>query len=210
MLKLRQMQQQQRQQQAAASASGSTTTTSSSHSTGSATSPPSTSPPAARTGDRARAMAEMRCQKDISEMDRCPGTTITFPDPTNFMHFIVKVKPPEGLYAGGEFIFSVKVPATYPYDPPKVHCDTLIYHPNIDWEGHVCLNILRQDWMPVLSVGAVIFGLLHLFLEPNADDPLNKEAADSMVSRPAEFERNVKATLRGGVFFGRRFNRVLN
>lgn len=142
-------------------------------------------------------------------MDPCPGTTVTFPDADNLMKCQVSVKPAEGLYSGGEFIFTVTIPPTYPYEPPKVHCDTMVYHPNIDWDGHVCLNILRQDWMPVLSVGSVIFGLLSLFLEPNADDPLNKEAAEAMTARPREFERTVRATLRGGSFFGRRFQRVI-
>jgi ubiquitin-conjugating enzyme E2 M len=36
------------------------------------------------------------------------------------------------------------------------------------------LNILREDWKPVLSLQAVLVGLQYLFLEPNADDPLNK------------------------------------
>lgn len=49
-----------------------------------------------------------------------------------------------------------------------------IYHPNIDLEGNICLNILREDWKPVLSLQAVLVGLQYLFLEPNADDPLNK------------------------------------
>jgi ubiquitin-protein ligase len=35
-------------------------------------------------------------------------------------------------------------------------------------------DILRQDWMPVLNLGSVAFGLMTLFLEPNPDDPLNK------------------------------------
>jgi hypothetical protein len=38
----------------------------------------------------------------------------------------------------------------------------------------VCLNILREDWKPVLNLNAVMVGLQYLFLEPNADDPLNK------------------------------------
>ena len=51
---------------------------------------------------------------------------------------------------------------------------TQIYHPNLDLEGNVCLNILREDWKPVLNLNAVMVGLQYLFLEPNADDPLNK------------------------------------
>eukprot|EP00727_Mastigamoeba_balamuthi_P001342 m51a1_g11204 putative protein (206) ;mRNA; f:27157-28166 len=156
-----------------------------------------------------QSIAEMRAQKDISEMDKCPGTTVSFPDPDNLMKMCVRVRPGEGFYAGAEFSFAVSIPPSYPFDPPKVHCDTLVYHPNIDWDGHVCLNILRQDWMPVLSVGSVIFGLLSLFLEPNADDPLNKEAAEVMTARPKEFERTVRATLRGGQYFGRRFPKLI-
>ena len=53
-----------------------------------------------------------------------------------------------------------------------VHCQ--IYHPNVDLEGNVCLNILREDWKPVLNLNSVMVGLQYLFLEPNADDPLNK------------------------------------
>lgn len=49
-----------------------------------------------------------------------------------------------------------------------------IYHPNLDLEGNVCLNILREDWKPVLNLNSVMVGLQYLFLEPNADDPLNK------------------------------------
>lgn len=39
-----------------------------------------------------------------------------------------------------------------------------VYHPNIDLEGKICLNILREDWKPVLSISSVIFGLQFLFL----------------------------------------------
>ncbi len=54
-----------------------------------------------------------------------------------------------------------------------------IYHPNVDLEGNVCLNILREDWKPVLNLNSVMVGLQYLFLEPNADDPLNKGKFDS-------------------------------
>ncbi|XP_009474734.1 PREDICTED: charged multivesicular body protein 2a [Nipponia nippon] len=53
----------------------------------------------------------------------------------------------------------------YPHDPPKVKCETMVYHPNIDLEGNVCLNILREDWKPVLTINSIIYGLQYLFLD---------------------------------------------
>jgi len=153
--------------------------------------------------------AELRAQKDVSEMDHIPGAKIVFPNADEIMKFEVQIKPTDGLYQGATFNFVVDIPNSYPYDPPKVLCTTLVYHPNIDWDGKVCLNILRQDWMPVLSLGSVVFGLMTLFLEPNADDPLNKEAAQLMLDRIREFERNVKESLRGGTVGGRRFPKLL-
>jgi len=152
--------------------------------------------------------ARLRVQKDLAEMDPVPGAEIDFPDTNDLMHFHVQVSPNDGLYRGATFKFDVEIPSNYPYDPPKVACATLVYHPNIDWEGHVCLNILRADWMPVLSLGSVVFGLMTLFLEPNPDDPLNKEAAQLMIDKPAQFERNVKQTLAGGYVMGRNFPRL--
>ena len=42
--------------------------------------------------------------------------------------------------------------------------DAQVYHPNIDLDGNVCLNILREDWKPVLSISSIIYGLQFLFL----------------------------------------------
>ena len=83
-------------------------------------------------------------------------------------------------------------------------CVTKVYHPNIDLEGNVCLNILREDWKPglddrqprvstlvyqdsffvsVLTINSIVYGLQYLFLEPNPEDPLNKEAANELQVR---------------------------
>jgi len=42
--------------------------------------------------------------------------------------------------------------------------DGQVYHPNIDLEGNICLNILREDWKPVLSINSVLYGLSFLFM----------------------------------------------
>jgi len=158
-------------------------------------------------GEKTKAVV-LRVQKDVGEIGNIPGVEVDFPDPNNLMSFYTNITPSDGLYTGATFKFIVNIPETYPYDPPKVECQTLLYHPNIDWEGHVCLNILRADWMPVLNLGSVLFGLVTLFLEPNPDDPLNKEAAQLMIDRPSEFERNVRQSLAGGYVLGRQFPKL--
>lgn len=143
-----------------------------------------------------------RLQKDMATLDLPPGTSLTYnklstgePD---LQHFHIFINPTEESYwHGGKYDFEFAVPESYPYEPPKVKCHVKIYHPNIDLDGNVCLNILRKDWKPVLNINHVIFGLETLFLAPYPDDPLNKEAAIDMTNNLDGFIANVKASLRG-------------
>ena len=77
----------------------------------------------------------------------------------------------QGFYRNGRFAFTFKVGQGYPHEPPKVKCDNKIYHPNIDLEGNVCLNILREDWKPVLTINSIVYGLQYLFLVSIARRP---------------------------------------
>ena len=83
----------------------------------------------------------------------------TFPNPDDILNFTLTIEPDEGMYKGGSFHFNFTINQNFPHDPPKVKCTQKIYHPNIDLEGNVCLNILREDWKPVLNLNAVIVGL---------------------------------------------------
>ena len=127
----------------------------------------------------------------------------------DLMNFRVSFKIIEGIYKGGSFVFKIEVPKSYPHDAPKVLCETTVFHPNIDMEGHVCLNILREDWKPVLDINAVIYGLIYLFYEPNPDDPLNHEAAEQYRSDLRQFEAYVQRSLKGYSVNGESFERLL-
>jgi len=71
------------------------------------------------------------------------------------------------MYKGGSFNFTFAINSNFPHEPPKVKCTQKIYHPNIDLDGNVCLNILREDWKPVLNLNAVIVGLQVVNSLPN-------------------------------------------
>ena len=71
------------------------------------------------------------------------------------------------------------------------------------------MNILRADWKPVLGINAVILGLIFLFIEPNPNDPLNKEAAELMRNSESQFKEKVRRTLKGGVIDGTNFPKLV-
>jgi ubiquitin-conjugating enzyme E2 M len=152
---------------------------------------------------------QIRLQTELSELELPPGCSIDFPDPKDLMKFIVSIRPDEGFWRDAKYRFIFSIKGLYPHEPPKVKCETLVYHPNIDLDGNVCLNILREDWKPILSISAVVYGLLHLFLEPNFNDPLNQEAAEVLRNNKAEFSRIVMRTLRGGSHQDRVFPRLI-
>ncbi|KFY35323.1 hypothetical protein V494_06016 [Pseudogymnoascus sp. VKM F-4513 (FW-928)] len=153
--------------------------------------------------------AQLRVQKDLEELEPSRTWRTEFPDPDDILNFTLTIDPDEGMYKGGRFHFSFAINQNFPHDPPKVKCTQKIYHPNIDLEGNVCLNILREDWKPVLNLNAVIVGLQFLFLEPNASDPLNKDAAEDLRSNREGFKRNVKTSMGGGPVRGVPFEKVM-
>uniref|UniRef100_A0A6V1TYK4 UBC core domain-containing protein n=1 Tax=Heterosigma akashiwo TaxID=2829 RepID=A0A6V1TYK4_HETAK len=156
-----------------------------------------------------RTPGELRIQKDIAELDGGNVAVITFPNPNNLTSFEVRVTPDTGMWRGATYHFTFAIPAMYPHEPPKVHCHTKIYHPNINLQGKVCLNILREDWKPVLDINAVIYGLIYLFYEPNPEDPLNREAAELYRNDARQFERVVRRSLQGYSVGAEQFERLI-
>ncbi|KAG6380906.1 E2 ubiquitin-conjugating enzyme [Boletus reticuloceps] len=167
-----------------------------------------------------------RRSPDLTELDLPPTMKTHFSDPADLLNFTLTITPDEGMYRGGAFVFSFTINNNYPHEPPKVKCTQTIYHPNVDLEGNVCLNILREDWKPVLNLNSVMVGLQYLFLEPNADDPLNKgrktwslcavsfpdkttEAAEELRKNREVFIQNVKSSMRGVHIKGVQYAKVL-
>lgn len=125
---------------------------------------------------------------------------------SDIMNFKIEYTPEKDSYwYPGVYEFSFSIPENYPYSPPKVLCNTKIYHPNIDFNGNVCLNILKEDWKPTLSIASVAAGVYYLFYEPNPKDPLNHSAAEIMRDNLETFVANVKKSLKGGNAFGETF-----
>lgn len=137
--------------------------------------------------------ALLRIQKDLADLEIPDNVELKKEDDYN-LSFIINVQ--SGYWKGGIFEFKFSFPEKYPFQGPKVQCVDKIYHPNIDLEGGVCVNVLRP-WKPTYSTQIVLFGLLFLFTHPNPNDPLNNEAAKEMREQPANFARNAVNAMKG-------------
>ncbi|EZA61070.1 Ubiquitin-conjugating enzyme E2-17 kDa [Ooceraea biroi] len=84
---------------------------------------------------------------------------------------------PDSPYQGGVFFLTIHFPTDYPFKPPKVAFTTRIYHPNINSNGSICLDILRSQWSPALTISKVLLSICSLLCDPNPDDPLVPEIA---------------------------------
>jgi ubiquitin-conjugating enzyme E2 D/E len=91
---------------------------------------------------------------------------------------------------GGVFFLTIHFPTDYPFKPPKLAFTTKvtaelstvsnirqIYHPNINANGSICLDILRSQWSPALTISKVLLSICSLLCDPNPDDPLVPEIA---------------------------------
>lgn len=151
---------------------------------------------------------------DILEIDRAtfPNATVTKTDKRNV---VIVLKPSEGLYGGALIRFDCEVPVLYPYQPPRLKCPLRIFHPNIDIHGNVCINILRLDWRPVMSLAHVLHALVLLFdpdelVVSEEDPPLSHDAGELFVRDRREFERITRLTLGGGEYLDVKYDNVID
>lgn len=137
-------------------------------------------------------MAMKRIRKELLDIKRDPPAQCSAGpvDENDFFHWTASIMgPPDSPYEGGVFFLELHFPTDYPFKPPKINFTTKIYHPNINSNGSICLDILRTQWSPALTVAKVLLSICSLLTDPNPDDPLVPDIAKTFKTNKKAYEQ---------------------
>merc|ERR1719203_330416 len=109
-------------------------------------------------------------------------------------HWKGQIKGPEDSpYEGGIFTIDIVIPSQYPFTPPKMKFDTKVWHPNISSQtGAICLDILKGEWSPALTIRTALLSLQALLSTPEPDDPQDAEVATQYRNDRKSFQAKAK------------------
>lgn len=140
-------------------------------------------------------MALRRIQKELQGLEKDPPSSCSAgPVGDNLFHWKGSIiGPDESPYKDGVFFLDIHFPPDYPFKPPKIKFITKVYHPNISSNGDICLDILKEQWSPVLTISHVLLSISSLLTDPNPDDPLVPEIAILYRKNRKKFEKNARA-----------------
>lgn len=92
------------------------------------------------------------------------------------------IGPENSPYFGGIFQLEILFPMEYPFKPPKIRFKTKIYHCNISDKGEICLDILKDNWSPALTISKILLSICSLLTDANPDDPLVPSIANQLIN----------------------------
>jgi ubiquitin-conjugating enzyme E2 D len=139
-------------------------------------------------------MAAKRINKELLDLGRDPPSNCSAGPVGDdmFTWQATIMGPGESPYQGGVFFLQIKFPTDYPFKPPRIQFNTKIYHPNINSNGGICLDILKDQWSPALTISKVLLSICSLLTDPNPNDPLVPEIAQLYKTNKAEYEKTAR------------------
>jgi ubiquitin-conjugating enzyme E2 D/E len=139
-------------------------------------------------------MSIRRIQKEVEEFKKDAPENCSAGPRTDNMYIWdgMIMGPSESPFAGGVYALEIHFPSEYPFKPPKVMFKTKIYHPNISEAGHICLDILKDQWSPALTISKVLISIGSLLTDPNPKDPLCPDIANQYIQDKGSYEETAR------------------
>ena len=138
--------------------------------------------------------ATTRIKKELESLMKDPPSNCSAaPEGDDMYHWSATIiGPSSSVYEGGIFSLSIEFPPNYPFKPPKIRFLTKIYHPNINSTGGICLDILKNNWSPALTINKLLISICSLLAEPNPDDPLVPYIANLLKTNKTQHDINAR------------------
>lgn len=135
-----------------------------------------------------------RIQKELAEISLDPPCNCSAgPKGENIYEWVSTIAAPSGSpYEGGTFFLDIFFPPDYPFKPPKIVFKTRIYHCNINANGRICLDILKDNWSPALTIAKVLLSISSLLTDPNPLDPLEPAIAEQLLANRELHDRTAR------------------
>lgn len=136
-----------------------------------------------------------RVQKEIRDIDRDKGSGVTIEVQGNSIQKLIGCLkgPRDTPFDGGVFYVNIELDDQYPFVPPKMRFITKVWHPNISSaNGAICLDILKDQWSPALTLKTALLSLQALLSSPQPDDPQDAVVARQYLNSTAEYEATAK------------------
>ncbi|GAA5947874.1 hypothetical protein JCM3765_001123 [Sporobolomyces pararoseus] len=140
-------------------------------------------------------MSQKRIAKELADLkkDTPPGVTCAPSRDDSIFEWDATIEgPPDSPYQGYQFKLHITLPPDYPFRPPKVVFLTKIYHANVNTQGGICLDILKNQWSPALSILKVMLSVASLLADPNPHDPLMPDIAQTYLKNRKEHDKIAK------------------
>lgn len=101
--------------------------------------------------------------------------------------------PKDTPYDGGTFVIDIVLTSNYPFEPPKMKFDTKVWHPNVSSQtGAICLDILKKEWSPALTIKTALISVQALLAAPEPDDPQDGVVANEYKSDHEKWKKTAK------------------
>jgi ubiquitin-protein ligase len=134
-----------------------------------------------------------RIQTDLKLITTDPPPGVRLVQQKNLLEWETEIDGPEqSAWENGTFRLSIQFPPDYPFKPPTVRFITPIYHPNVNDQGGICLDLLIDKWLPSYHAGSVMVSIRSFLDEPNPEHGLNNEAVELFRSDKAAYQERVR------------------
>ncbi|KAI9354712.1 ubiquitin-conjugating enzyme/RWD-like protein [Pilaira anomala] len=143
-----------------------------------------------KTANKSLSSSAKRISKELAEISLDPPSNCSAgPKSDDLYEWVSTIAgPSDSPYAGGIFFLDVHFPQEYPFKPPKVVFRTRIYHCNINSQGAICLDILKDNWSPALTISKVLLSICSLLTDANPHDPLVGSIAQEYLTNREEHD----------------------